>query len=168
MISTAFEYQRANSLDEAIKKLQETGGKGKLLAGGHSLVPLMKLRMSEPGILIDIAKIPGLAGIREKDGKIEIFAATVHHDVASSSLLADKCPIVAETAGEIGDPQVRNRGTLGGSLAPAAPGRVRRPARPTSATAGCCAPASTRPHWRSRRTSARRCGCSSTAARCSR
>ena len=100
MIATAFEYQRADSLDEAIKKLQETGGRGKLLAGGHSLVPLMKLRLSEPGILIDIAKIPGLAGIREKDGKIEIFAATVHHDVASSSLLADKCPIVAETAGE--------------------------------------------------------------------
>ena len=68
-------------------------------------------------MLIDIAKIPGLAGIREKDGKIEIFAATVHHDVASSAVLADKCPVVAETAGEIGDPQVRNRGTLGGSLA---------------------------------------------------
>ena len=117
MISTSFEYQRANSLDEAIKKLQETGGRGKLLAGGHSIVPLMKLRMSEPGILIDIAKIPGLAGIREKDGKIEIFAATVHHDVAVSPLLARDCPIIAETAGEIGDPQVRNRGTLGGSLA---------------------------------------------------
>ena len=88
MISTAFDYQRANSLDEAIKKLQETGGRGKLLAGGHSLVPLMKLRMSEPGVLIDIAKIPGLSGIREKDGKIEIFAATVHHDVASSARAA--------------------------------------------------------------------------------
>ncbi len=117
MIPTAFAYQRASSIDEAIKKLQETGGKGKLLAGGHSLVPLMKLRLSEPGVLIDIARIPGLSGIREKDGKIEIGAATVHHDVASSALLREKCPVVADTAGEIGDPQVRNRGTLGGSLA---------------------------------------------------
>ena len=115
MIPSAFEYQRAASIDEAIKKLQDTGGK--LLAGGHSLVPLMKLRLSEPGVLIDIARIPGLAGIREKDGKIEVGAGTVHHDVATSALLREKCPAVADTAGEIGDPQVRNRGTLGGSLA---------------------------------------------------
>ncbi len=121
MIPTAFEYQRATSMDEAIKKLQETGGHGKLLAGGHSLVPLMKLRLSEPGVLIDIARIPGLAGIRDKDGTIEIGAATVHHDVASSALLRENCPVVADTAGEIGDPQVRNRGTLGGSLAHADP-----------------------------------------------
>jgi carbon-monoxide dehydrogenase medium subunit len=115
VIPTAFDYQRATSIDEAIKKLQDTGGK--LLAGGHSLVPLMKLRLSEPGVLIDIARIPGLSGIREKNGTIEIGAATVHHDVASSTLLREKCPAVADTAGEIGDPQVRNRGTLGGSLA---------------------------------------------------
>lgn len=121
MISTAFEYQRANSLDEAIKKLQDTGGRGKLLAGGHSLVPLMKLRLSEPGVLIDIARIPGLSGIRERDGKIEIFAATVHRDVAASALLREQCPVVADAAGQIGDPQVRNRGTLGGSLAHADP-----------------------------------------------
>jgi aerobic carbon-monoxide dehydrogenase medium subunit len=115
VIPTAFEYQRATSIDEAIKQLQDTGGK--LLAGGHSLVPLMKLRLSEPGVLIDIARIPGLSGIREKDGKIEIGAGTVHHDVATSTMLRDKCPVVSDTAGEIGDPQVRNRGTLGGSLA---------------------------------------------------
>jgi aerobic carbon-monoxide dehydrogenase medium subunit len=84
-------------------------------------VPLMKLRLSEPTALIDIARIPGLAGIREKDGQIEIGAATVHHDVATSSVLTQKCPIVSEAAGEIGDPQVRNRGTLGGSLAHADP-----------------------------------------------
>ena len=77
----------------------------------------MKLRLSEPGALIDIARIPGLSGIREKDGRIEIGAATVHHDVATSALLREKCPAVADAAGEIGDPQVRNRGTLGGSLA---------------------------------------------------
>jgi aerobic carbon-monoxide dehydrogenase medium subunit len=115
VIPTAFEYERATSIDEAITRLQGTGGK--LLAGGHSLVPLMKLRLSEPGVLIDIGRIPGLSGIREKDGKLEIGAATVHHDVATSTLLREKCPVVADTAGEIGDPQVRNRGTLGGSLA---------------------------------------------------
>ena len=119
MIPTQFDYHRAASVDEAIKTLRETGGK--LLAGGHSLVPLMKLRLSEPTALIDIARIPGLSGIREKDGQIEIGAATVHHDVASSPVLRQKCPMVSDAAGEIGDPQVRNRGTLGGSLAHADP-----------------------------------------------
>ena len=117
MIPTAFDYQRATSIDDALAKLAATSGGGKILAGGHSLVPLMKLRMSEPQVLIDIARIPGLAGIKQKDGKIEIGAATVHHAVASSTLLRDVCPMLAETASEIGDQQVRNRGTLGGSLA---------------------------------------------------
>ena len=119
MIPTQFDYHRAASVDEAIKKLQDTGGK--LLAGGHSLVPLMKLRLSEPTALIDIARIPGLSGIREKESQIEIGAATVHHDVASSPVLRQACPMVSDAAGEIGDPQVRNRGTLGGSLAHADP-----------------------------------------------
>jgi aerobic carbon-monoxide dehydrogenase medium subunit len=121
VIPTAFDYQRANSIDDAIAKLQASGGRAKLLAGGHSLVPLMKLRLSEPGALIDIARIPGLAGIRDNGGTIEIGAATVHHDVATSALLREKCAVVADAAGEIGDPQVRNRGTLGGSLAHADP-----------------------------------------------
>jgi carbon-monoxide dehydrogenase medium subunit len=81
----------------------------------------MKLRLSEPTTLIDIARIPGLAGIREKDGAIEIGAGTTHREVAASALLRDRCPVLAETAAEIGDPQVRNRGTLGGSLAHADP-----------------------------------------------
>lgn len=98
-----------------------SGGNGKFVAGGHSLVPLMKLRLSEPGLLIDIARIPDLAGIREKGGQIEIGAATVHHAVATSKLLQEKCPIVSEAAATIGDNQVRNRGTLGGSLAHADP-----------------------------------------------
>ena len=119
MIPTQFDYHRAASVEDAIKKLQSTSGK--LLAGGHSLVPLMKLRLSEPTVLIDIARIPGLAGITEKDGQIEIGAATVHHDVASSPVLRQKCPMVSDAAGAIGDPQVRNRGTLGGSLAHADP-----------------------------------------------
>ena len=121
MISTPFDYSRATSLDDALAKLAATGGDGKFIAGGHSLVPLMKLRLSEPKTLIDIARIPGLSGIREKDGTIEIGAATVHHEVASSALLRKVCPALADCAGEIGDPQVRNRGTLGGSLAHADP-----------------------------------------------
>ena len=120
MIPTSFDYARATSLDDAIAKLGASGS-AKLLAGGHSLIPLMKLRLSEPTTLIDIARIPGLAGISEKDGKIQIGAATTHHAVATSSLLADKCPALAETAATIGDPQVRNRGTIGGSLAHADP-----------------------------------------------
>jgi len=121
VIPTAFDYQRASSLDDALAKLQAAGGDAKFLAGGHSLIPLMKLRLSEPKVLIDIARIPGLSGIREKDGRIEIGAGTTHAEVASSALLREKCPVVAETAAEIGDPQVRNRGTLGGSLAHADP-----------------------------------------------
>ena len=119
MIPTAFDYHRATSVEDAIRKLSDIGGK--LVAGGHSLVPLMKLRLSEPTALIDIARIPELSGIREHDGQIEIGATTVHHDIASSSLLRQNCPMVSDAAGEIGDPQVRNRGTLGGSLAHADP-----------------------------------------------
>ena len=121
MIPTAFDYERATSLDDALGKLAAAGGAGKLIAGGHSLVPLMKLRLSEPTVLIDIAHIPDFAGVRESDGLIEIGAGTTHHDVATSTLLRERCPVVAETAATIGDQQVRNRGTLGGSLAHADP-----------------------------------------------
>jgi carbon-monoxide dehydrogenase medium subunit len=121
MISTAFEYTRATSIDDALAKLGAANGGGKLIAGGHSLVPLMKLRLSEPQVLIDIARIPGLSGISTRDGAIEVRAGTVHHDVASSRLVREACPMLAEAAAEIGDPQVRNRGTLGGSLAHADP-----------------------------------------------
>jgi carbon-monoxide dehydrogenase medium subunit len=121
VIPAAFEYVRATSLDEALATLAAAKGRAKLIAGGHSLVPLMKLRLSQPQILIDIARIPGLSGIHEKDGRIEIGAGTVHHDVASSTLLRQRCPVLCDAASEIGDPQVRNRGTLGGSLAHADP-----------------------------------------------
>ena len=121
MISTPFEYTRATSLDDALAKLGAANGDGKLIAGGHSLVPLMKLRLSEPKVLIDIARIPGMSGVGVKDGMIDIRAGTVHHDVATSDLLQRTCPVVAETAADIGDPQVRNRGTIGGSLAHADP-----------------------------------------------
>jgi carbon-monoxide dehydrogenase medium subunit len=121
VIPTPFEYERATSLDDAVARLRAAHGDAKLLAGGHSLIPLMKLRLSEPRVLIDISRIPGLSGIRETDGRIEIGAATVHHAVATSALLRQRCPVAADTAAEIGDPQVRNRGTLGGSLAHADP-----------------------------------------------
>ena len=95
--------------------------KAKLLAGGHSLIPVMKFRLSEPQLLIDIGRIPELSGIRRKGGKLEIGAGTVHHAVATSAILQQDCPMLAEAAASIGDPQVRNRGTLGGSLAHADP-----------------------------------------------
>lgn len=119
MIPVPFDYARATSLDDAIAKLAASGAKA--IAGGHSLVPLMKLRLSEPATLVDISKIPGLSGIRENGGKIEIGATTTHNEIATSPLLRDKCPMVAEAAAEIGDPQVRNRGTIGGSIAHADP-----------------------------------------------
>lgn len=121
MIATAFEYARAASIDDAIARLDGANGRVKLIAGGHSLVPLMKLRLSEPQALIDIARIPDLAGIRSVGGRIEIGAGTVHHDVATSPVILEACPMLAESAASIGDPQVRNRGTLGGSLAHADP-----------------------------------------------
>jgi carbon-monoxide dehydrogenase medium subunit len=120
MISASFSYQRAASVDDALARLAATPG-GKLLAGGHSLVPLMKMRLAEPAALIDIARIPGFSGIREVDQVIEIGAGTTHAEVAASPVLAARVPVLAETAAEIGDPQVRNRGTLGGSLAHADP-----------------------------------------------
>ena len=119
MIPVAFDYQRAASIDDAIAKLAASGSK--LIAGGHSLVPLMKLRLSEPGTLVDISRIPGLSGIKEAGGRIEIGATTTHNDIATSKLLRDQCPMIADAASEIGDPQVRNRGTIGGSIAHADP-----------------------------------------------
>ena len=118
MIPSAFSYERATSLNDAAARL---AGGGKILAGGHSLLPLMKLRLSEPPRLIDIARIPELHGIREADGQIAIGAATTHHDVATSPMLAAHCPVLAQAAATIGDQQVRNRGTIGGSLAHADP-----------------------------------------------
>jgi carbon-monoxide dehydrogenase medium subunit len=120
MIPVAFDYERATSIDDAIAKLGASNG-GKLIAGGHSLVPLMKLRLSEPGKLVDISRIPGLSGIKDAGGRIEIGATTTHTEIASSKLLRDKCPMIAEAAAEIGDAQVRNRGTIGGSIAHADP-----------------------------------------------
>lgn len=117
MIPEEFEYKRATTLDEAISLIQASNGDGKFVAGGHSLIPLMKLRLSEPGTLIDISRIPQLRGITEQNGKIQVGAATTHTEVLQSDLIRRLCPVVSECAAEIGDPQVRNRGTMGGSLA---------------------------------------------------
>jgi carbon-monoxide dehydrogenase medium subunit len=117
VIPPSFDYVRATSIDEALARLKSARGAAKLVAGGHSLIPLMKLRLASPTLLVDIARIAELSGIRERDGKIEIGAATVHREVAGSALVRERCPAVADAAAEIGDPQVRNRGTIGGSLA---------------------------------------------------
>jgi carbon-monoxide dehydrogenase medium subunit len=121
VITSAFEYSRATSVDDALAKLRAANGDAKLLAGGHSLIPVMKFRLSEPKMLVDISRIPELSGIRKKGDRIEIGAGTVHHEVATSELLRQACPVIADTAASIGDPQVRNRGTLGGSIAHADP-----------------------------------------------
>ncbi len=117
MIATPFDYKAARTVEEALELLGKHGDDAKLLAGGHSLIPLLKMRLSAPAVLVDIGGVHGLRGIREKDGHIEIGALTTHAEVESSEVLARSCPLLRETAGEIGDVQVRNRGTIGGSLA---------------------------------------------------
>ncbi|HEY8525242.1 MAG TPA: xanthine dehydrogenase family protein subunit M [Acidimicrobiales bacterium] len=118
MIPAPFEYRRASSAEEAVSLLTEHGDDAKLLAGGHSLLPLMKLRLAVPGVLIDIGRVGDLAYVSDDAGDtVRIGALTRHHDVANSDLLRERVPLLAEVAGQIGDPQVRHRGTIGGSLA---------------------------------------------------
>ncbi len=121
MIPAAFDYIAPQTLDEAVRALASHGEDAKLLAGGHSLLPLIKLRLANPKLLIDLARISTLNGISEQDGKIVIGALTTHYQIESAELLKKKCPLLPETAGEIGDVQVRNRGTIGGSLTHADP-----------------------------------------------
>ena len=116
MIPAAFGYEVAESVDHAIALLGERDD-AKLLAGGHSLIPAMKLRLARPAILVDVGRIADLSYVRENDGQIAIGALTRHKDVASAALLREHCPIISHTAGQVGDPQVRHRGTIGGSLA---------------------------------------------------
>ncbi len=121
MIPASFEYQAPKSLDEALRLLGRHGDEAKILAGGHSLLPLMKLRLASPRYVIDIGHLRGLDYIREDGDQIAIGALTTHAQVAASELLREKCPLLPETAAAIGDIQVRNRGTIGGSLAHADP-----------------------------------------------
>ena len=120
MIPNTFNYQKAQSVDEAISLLNNSED-GKLLAGGHSLIPAMKLRLNQPATLIDIAKIPELSFIRKEGDEIVIGAGTTHHAIATSSLLKEHISMIAEGADLIGDVQVRNMGTIGGSIAHADP-----------------------------------------------
>jgi carbon-monoxide dehydrogenase medium subunit len=119
MIPARFDYERADSLDEAVELLGR--GDAKLLAGGHSLLPLMKLRLAQPALLVDIGRIEELSYVRDAGEQLAIGALTRHHDVANDPLVQEHCPIVSHAAGLIGDPQVRHRGTIGGSVAHADP-----------------------------------------------
>ncbi len=116
MIPAPFDYDVAESLDHAIELLGTGGGDAKLLAGGHSLIPAMKLRIARPEKVVDIGRLSDLAYVRDGGTHIAIGALTRHAAVAADPLLAEHCPIVSFTAGQIGDPQVRHRGTLGGTL----------------------------------------------------
>jgi aerobic carbon-monoxide dehydrogenase medium subunit len=119
MIAQPFEYSAPATLQEALSLIAD--GERKLLAGGMSLIPLMKLRLATPGHVIDLGRIPGLDGIADFGGSLKIGAMTTHHGVEVSPLVRGRCPLLAETAARIGDIQVRNRGTVGGSLAHADP-----------------------------------------------
>ena len=121
MIPSSFQYQKASTVDEAINLLQEGGEDAKILAGGHSLLPTMKLRLNSPTHLVEIAKIPALNFIRDEGETIVIGAATTHGAIANNQAIQSKIPMMAEAAGMIGDLQVRNVGTIGGSIAHADP-----------------------------------------------
>src|SRR5260370_255075 len=144
MIPAQFTYQRAGSVDEALELAAEGGEDAKFLAGGHSLLPLMKLRLAVPEILIDIGRLRELRYVRDDGDHVAVGALSTHNDLATSGLLTRELPLLAHAAGQVGDPQGRHCGTIGGSLAPPdsaaapaaggpAPGRRgadRRPAPP--------------------------------------
>ena len=120
MIPAPFEYERASSIDDAIRLLGE-GEDAKLLAGGHSLLPLMKLRFARPTLLVDIGRLSDLSYVRDAGDRLAIGALTRHHEVAGHELLHAHCAVLAQAAEQVGDPQVRHRGTIGGSVAHADP-----------------------------------------------
>ena len=121
MIPSVFTYKRAGSAEEACDLAAEYGEDAKFLAGGHSLLPLMKLRLAVPEVLIDIGRLSELNYVRADHGVIAVGALTSYHDLACSSLLARELPLLAQAARQVGDPQVRHRGTIGGSIAHADP-----------------------------------------------
>ena len=116
MIPAQFDYVRPDTLDDALSALAQNE-EAKILAGGHSLIPAMKLRLTQPSLLVDIGRIKDLSYIREENGQIRIGAMTTHYQIESSDLLKNVCPLLPECASHIGDLQVRNKGTIGGSLA---------------------------------------------------
>jgi aerobic carbon-monoxide dehydrogenase medium subunit len=122
MIPPGFDYHAPRSVADAVALLGQLGSDAKLLAGGHSLLPMMKLRFAEPAHLIDLNRIDALRGIREDGATVVIGAMTVENDLISSKLLQQKLPLLPEAARQIADPQVRNRGTIGGDIAHGDPG----------------------------------------------
>src|SRR5713226_8452559 len=122
MIPGNFQYHAPTTLKQAVELLNQYGEEAKILAGGHSLLPMMKLRFAEPAHLIDINLVPGLKGISEKTGMFYNDAATTENELIASELLQKKCPLIPEAARLIADPQVRNRGTIGGDVAHGDPG----------------------------------------------
>jgi carbon-monoxide dehydrogenase medium subunit len=116
MIPLAFDYEVAESVDHAIELLKENGDEAKLLAGGHSLLPIMKLRLAAPAVLVDLGRVEELRYVREEGDHIAIGAMTRHTDVEHNPLLQEQCGLLAYTASLVGDPQVRHRGTIGGSV----------------------------------------------------
>ena len=117
MIPAAFDYKKAGSSEEAVALIVEHGDEAKFLAGGHSLIPMMKLRLAVPSVLVDIAGVEDLSYIDDRGDHIAIGALTKHRSLETSDLLIAECPLLAHVASKVGDPQVRHRGTLGGSLA---------------------------------------------------
>jgi aerobic carbon-monoxide dehydrogenase medium subunit len=118
MIPASFDYIRAGSVDEAVDALKEHGDEAKLLAGGHSLLPLMKLRLATPEVLVDLGRVDALKGVSETDdGRLAIGAMTTHQDVIDDPLVRQHCGVLAEVTAHVGDAQVRHRGTIGGALA---------------------------------------------------
>ena len=156
MIPAPFEYVRAGSVEEAISLLGSHDD-AKLLAGGHSLLPAMRLRVARPSTLVDIGRLADLSYVREDGDRIAIGALTRHHDVANAEALQQLCPIVAYAAGQIGDPQVRHMGTIGGSVAHGDPAGD-LPSGAARARRGVRRAGTERRRGRSRRaTSSRRC-----------
>jgi carbon-monoxide dehydrogenase medium subunit len=121
MIPAAFDYVRASSAAEAISLIGQHGSDAKFIAGGHSLLPMMKLRLAQPAVLVDISRISDLSYIKDAGDHVAIGAMTRHMDVEKSPVLAQHVPLLAHAAGHVGDPQVRHRGTIGGSIAHADP-----------------------------------------------
>ena len=121
MYPAQFDYHTPGSIKEALDLLDKHKDDAKLLAGGHSLLPAMKFRLARPAHLVDLRKVPGLSGIKEEGGTLVIGAMTTHYAVESSAVVKSKCGVLAQTAALIGDPMVRNMGTIGGSLAHADP-----------------------------------------------
>ncbi|MGH9297230.1 MAG: FAD binding domain-containing protein [Acidimicrobiales bacterium] len=117
MIPAQFDYVRAGSVEEALSLLREHGDEAKLLAGGHSLLPLMKLRLATPSVLLDIGRLRELSYVRDEGDQLAIGALTRHHDIAHDPIVLEHLPVLAHVAGQVGDPQVRHRGTIGGSIA---------------------------------------------------